>query len=115
MFKSETVPVPEAGVRYAAVRLIWKNRTVTPLGGSSVMLRVTCGVEFAVCEFMLLWPHPTSNSTTRPMDRKSDALRILTSLEITYTGAKGVHMRSAPLHTADVGTLKKVANHVPKD
>ena len=41
LLNSETAVELDAGVRDAAVRLIWKNRTVTPFGGSSVMLRLT--------------------------------------------------------------------------
>ena len=50
LFRRETAPMPEAGVKEAELRLIWKKSTVTPLGGSSVTLRLTwdVDVEFTV-------------------------------------------------------------------
>ena len=80
---------PDAGVREASVRLTWKNRTDTPAGGSSVMVRDTGtvpvdeaedGAEGELPEFV---PHPLSNENIMAeKKRKNAAFRILDLLDV---------------------------------
>lgn len=91
----------DAGVSDAAVRLIWKKRTVTPLGGSSVMLRLTADVEFTDSGLTDDWPQPTKSERINPQETKREPLRIVTSLRSeTYD-------RRANTFTAHANTLWK--------
>jgi hypothetical protein len=83
LLKSDTLPPPEAA-KDACVIFNWKNRTVTPLGGVSVTVRLTgtlAGLELpsgaVVTEDWL--PHPDTNRKIPAMVRKGAVPRIVAS------------------------------------
>jgi hypothetical protein len=83
LLKRETVP-PEEFDRVAPVMLSWKNRTVTPLGGLSVTVRLTGAVDGfeLLAGGVVTWdwlPHPDINRRNTAIKRNRAALRIFAS------------------------------------